>query len=134
MLPARRPGAFLPFTAINTQRHHFSFQRCNRNVARRRQPVQFKLQHFRQDIGALRLFRRAKTDRQTAVACTGGTTNTVYVNFRVPRQLEVYDQLQRLDIQPTRGDVRRYQYACATVSKTNQRLVTIALLKVAMQR
>ena len=122
------------FTAINTQRCHFCFQRNETDVARCIHPVKLNLQHFRQNIGALRLFRCAEADGQTAVSGTRSTADTVNVYFRIPCQLVVHDQLKRFNIQTARRHVGGNQHAGAAVSETDQRLIAIALFQIAMQR
>ena len=95
-------------------------------------PVKFYLQHVRNDIGPLCFFRSTETDRQTAISCTSCTTDAMYMNFRVPRQLKVHHQLKRFNIQTTRSNISRNQYTGATVSKTYQGLIAIALLQIAV--
>ena len=56
----------------------------------------------------------------------------MYMNFRVPRQLKVHHQLKRFNIQTTRSNISRNQYTGATVSKTYQGLIAIALFQIAV--
>ena len=56
----------------------------------------------------------------------------MYMNFRVPRQLKVHHQLKRFNIQTTRSNISSNQYTGATVSKTYQSLIAIALLQIAV--
>ena len=92
------------------------------------------MQHFRKNIGTLRLFRCAEADGETTVTCTRGTPDAVDMHFRIPCQFEIHHQLKRFNIQATGRNIRCNQHACAAVSETHQSLIAIALFQIAMQR
>ncbi len=56
------------------------------------------------------------------------------MDFWIPRQFIVHDQLKGFDIQTARSDIGRDQDAGAAVGETDQRLIAIALFQIAMQR
>src|SRR5690606_29543807 len=74
-----------------------------------------------------------QTHRQPRFAGPPGTSDTVYMHFRVTRQFDIQHQLQAFDVQAARRHIGGYQDAQAAVGKQCQYLVAFALFEVAMQ-
>jgi hypothetical protein len=110
----------------------FGLQRHKADAGWGIHPVQLNLQHLRENIGALRLFRRAEADGQTAVP--GARYGQYGARAPDPTPAQSSPPAQRFNIQTARSDVGRHQHAGAAVGETDQRLIAIALFQIAMQR
>ena len=75
-----------------------------------------------------------QVDGSTVVAGATGAADTMDMDFRVMRQLEIDHRRQILDIQPPGSDIGRHQHRAAFVGETQQHLLAVTLLQITMQR
>ena len=75
----------------------------------------------------------AQAQRPAVFIGTAGAADTVDVNLRVGRDINVDDSFELRDVQAARGHVGCHQHRATAIGKLDQHLVAFALFHIAIQ-